>query len=92
MDVTQKVGLAAFLNARLDEDEGYLKSNRHHLWTQRPFREVEAKRAILEAHTAAYDYDGSPCTECEHLWPCGTLHWIAAVYSDHPDYRTEWRS
>ena len=44
--------LAAFLTARLDEDERYLKSNQHHLWTQRPLREVEAKRAILEMYTS----------------------------------------
>jgi len=43
-------GLIPFLTARIDEDERYLKSNAHHLWTQRPLREVEAKRAILAAH------------------------------------------
>jgi hypothetical protein len=24
------------------------------------------------------------------LWPCWTVRMIAAVYSDHPDYRSEW--
>jgi hypothetical protein len=42
--------LVAFLHARLDEDERYLNSNRHHLWTQRPLREIEVKRAIVAEH------------------------------------------
>ena len=25
------------------------------------------------------------------FWPCQTLRALAAIYADHPDYRTEWR-
>ena len=39
-------------------------------------REVAAKRAII-------DMVNSP--------PPMTLRWLAAVWSDHPDYRAEWR-
>jgi hypothetical protein len=24
-------------------------------------------------------------------WPCATLRHLAAIYSDHPDYRQEWK-
>lgn len=96
--------LAAFLNARLDEDERYLKSNQHHLWTQRPLREVAFKRAILEWH-----YRGLPPVDApEGLeicggeggdgdtwqmatpWPCPQIRALAAIWSDHPGYRQEW--
>ena len=93
--------LLAFLNARLDEDERYLDSNRSHLWTQRPLREVTAKRAIIRA---VFDYEATIDGE----WGCGhsaddiaagrcdspdqieALRVLAAVYDDHPDYRTAW--
>jgi hypothetical protein len=87
-------GLIAFLGDRLDEDERYLESNQHHLWTQRPLREVEAKRKILAEHKAVTRL--ATLTEQE----LGFLGWyrewvlknLAAIYSDHPDYRPEWAS
>ena len=89
--------LTAFLAARLDEDERYLKSNAHHLWTQRPFREVEAKRAILARYEdclARMDdpmysglAEGFQIREYEDF----VLPNHAAVYSDHPEYRPEWK-
>lgn len=61
--------------------------------------ECAAKRAILNIHT---DRDGD-CSRCsDYAWfavldggdhetyPCPTVKAIAAVYSDHPDYRKEW--
>jgi hypothetical protein len=45
----------------------------------RVLREVAAKRAILSSYTAAPDWVGRE--DVGHL---------AAVYSDHPDYREEW--
>lgn len=69
----------------------------------RVLREVHAKRAILDEH--ADDY--SDCRVCAresaetnslgnafHVplpHPCPTLRHLATVYSDHPDYREEWR-
>ncbi len=97
--------LVAFLRARLDEDEGYLNSNRRHLWTQRPLREVEAKRAILAEHQHEKTYlptdgEGFGCSCC--CWDrdegqggcgwCATVRALAAVYRDHPDYDPEWNT
>lgn len=44
----------------------------------RVLREVEAKRAILDEYLAAPG------------WPQDVVL-LAAVYSDHPDYRDEWK-
>ena len=53
--------LIAFLNARLNEDERYLKSNQHHLWTQRPLRRVAATRALVAAILAEpHDHARNP--------------------------------
>ena len=138
--------LAAFLSARLDEDEAaakaaasvagpdwrfdladsYLKSPlgsfvadtmnapygdeaigpflaRHS--PGRVLRDVEAKRAILAEHGPANGgRDADRCRVCTAIThtgaghtdarrfraPCPTLLFLAAVYSDHPDYRQEW--
>ena len=72
--------LIAFLKKATDGDYRYLKTNEHHLWTQRPFREVEAKRAIVAA------YEAAPSDTLE-----GLLRHVAAVYRhDNDDYRQEW--
>ena len=63
----------------------------------RVLREVEAGRAILADH----HQEGTSiwCNRCDpgadlgdsSTWyPCRTLRAIAAVWSDHPDYRQEW--
>jgi hypothetical protein len=71
---------------------------------ERVLREVEAKRRIMERHRR-YDGIGSKYTDyCEgcpsgddsgypevELDECPELRDLAAVYSDHPDYREEWR-
>ncbi len=71
----------------------------------RVLREVEAKRAILAEHGPANggrDTDRCRvCTAIAHTGmghadarrfraPCPTLLFLAAVYSDHPDYDPEW--
>lgn len=56
--------------------------------------EIAAKRAILELHreVPAHDIDWSSCAECRtQTYPCGTLQRIAPIYSEHPDYRPEWK-
>lgn len=72
--------LVTFLNARIDEDERYLESNKHHLWTQRPFREVEAKRRLIEEITSRSTPDVAEIY----------LAALACAYSAHPDYRPGW--
>lgn len=91
--VSEYQELAAFLTARLDEDERYLKSNQHHLWTQRPLREVEAKRAIVRRCAGVMnEMDQYPngLVSPRALLARQTLMWLAAIWSDHPDYREEW--
>jgi Family of unknown function (DUF6221) len=96
----------AFLSARLDEDEQEAASFAGPpSLRDRQRREVEAKRAILAIHRPVWnDYvDGDgierathECRECRppgtpDNWPCRTVKALAAVWSDHPDYRQEWR-
>jgi len=70
----------------------------------RVLREVEAKRLIIAAHNTTvrermrshpeYGQDYW-CDTCSHENPtgrwCRTLLLLAAIYSDHPDYRQEWK-
>jgi hypothetical protein len=70
----------------------------HHLARYDParvLREVAAKRAIIGLHRPSFspadgDYTGIDCMEDDDSWPCQTLHHVAAIWSDHPDYRAEW--
>ena len=98
--------LVAFLRARLDEDEAQAKLIRSQLAKTeatltfsvyelvpegqlrrdvgvydpaRVLREVEAKRRIIE------------WCETEGRWYMGPVLYLASAYSDHPDYREEWR-
>ena len=91
--------LPEFLNARLDEDEA---AGRRAL--ARALREVEAIRAILERHRRIEpDFTGAAaCAWCSddtdagarfhQPWPCPDVLSLAAVWSDHPDFRPEWHS
>ncbi len=92
--------MTAFLAARLDEDEAAAETGRER--DLRPLREVAAKRAILAEHFAedrGESLPGADCGVCYYIgtpgspaqWPCLTLRVLAAVYSDHPDYRQEWK-
>jgi len=61
----------------------------------RVLREVAAKRAILAEHQEAAS--GGYCELCYYgygggSWPCPTVRALASVYSDHPDYREEWKA
>jgi hypothetical protein len=68
----------------------------------RVLREVTAKRAILTEHPIRpADEPGDYSFGCERCYfnrdegvygsgYCRTLKALAAVYSDHPDYRKEW--
>lgn len=66
----------------------------------RVLREVEAKRAIIAAHATDPDGHCSVCLTTRDRWqedwpldewPCQTILAVAAVYSDHPDCRQEWK-
>lgn len=97
--------LAGFIAARLDDDVEYAHTVKQ-FDERRMLREVAAKRAILAEH-AIYEpgqYAGYPqfwsCSACgaagygesyEVGWPCPTVRHLAAVWSDHPGYRDEWK-
>ena len=59
----------------------------------RVLREAEAKRAILALHPPKplRHVEADWCHVCRTGWPCKEFRAIAAVYSDHPDYRPEWK-
>lgn len=70
----------------------------------RVLREVEAKRHILiehETRNRGEGHDGRPrCHVCTAIAngqarrfaaPCPTLRMVASIYSDHPDYREDWK-
>jgi len=70
----------------------------------RALREIAAKRAIVTGHSwfspTIGPNAGKPCcTRCgaglddvylTEPWPCDDLRILAAVWSDHPDYKQEW--
>jgi len=62
----------------------------HHIerWDPaRVLRDAAFKRLLLDLH----EPDQYGCQRCEEPGPaCRTLWELAAVYSDHPDYRQEW--
>jgi len=111
-------GLAAFLKARISEDEavareaaglaehwiaeepaigvvlvdgeplieGHITGLTAHIARHDParaFREVAFKRAILGQYQTAAGWSSDN-------WPL-PLRLLAAVWSDHPDYRPEWK-
>jgi hypothetical protein len=65
----------------------------------RVLAECEAKRRIMQIHACRSMSVARPiCDTCwNDTWmgyadyPCGTLHALAAVYANHPDYRDEWK-
>ena len=66
-------------------------------------RQVPAMRAILAEHQrgAVLDFTCRTCTDQDVSdpssgeqyidWPCPTIRHLAAVWSDHPDYRDGWK-
>lgn len=97
--------LIEFLTARLDEDAARHLGNHKCWWERNPFRshwpdedgpcrairDVEAKRAIL-AMWEKSNHDVNHA-EGESRWYLmnEVVQALAAVYSDHADYRDEWR-
>jgi len=56
----------------------------------RALREVAAKRAILARHEPGVTYPDE-CGLDSEPFPCADLMNLAAVYSGHPDYQSEWK-
>ena len=87
--------LTDFLLARIAEDEAVARSLTYN-WSdpqeslrRRFIADVEAKRRIVEEH----DRHRGECDRDYQFGdqPCETLRALASVYSDHPDYREEWK-
>lgn len=57
----------------------------------RVIREVEAKRKEIALHVAEPGQHPDFCWYDRHQLPCPSLRNLASVYSDHSDYREEWR-
>lgn len=85
--------------ATTKRNEARWRENRDHIARHDPARvlaEVEAKRRILDEHR---DEDGNCygcglCNDGERRYKvdeCPTKRALALPYSDHPDYREEWR-
>jgi Family of unknown function (DUF6221) len=96
--------LTAFLNARLDETEATASragpariawlTHRDAVYDPvRVLREVEAIRAIIKLRGEAFDprFDDDPWNAGYDRAMWGVLGNLAAVWSDHPDYRQEWK-
>jgi hypothetical protein len=87
--------LDGIIGGELDEDSGvvaYVRDGRNehlHIVRHDParvLREVESNRELLL-------YCASELADDETVeWPALLLAKLAAVWSDHPDYRTEWQS
>jgi hypothetical protein len=100
------IDLAAFLNARLDEDEHWAHMTSPGWPSEvtfilrydpaRVFREVEAGRAILARYADCLlrmedpDYPAAVARDQAREYEDFVLPNLAAVYSGHPDYNPEW--
>lgn len=69
-------------------------------WSEWHRRTIAAQRALLTEHAIADESDPEFlfCRVCHDYWkhdgiyhPCQTVRLLASVYSDHPDYREEWK-
>ena len=93
--------LTVFLRARLDEDEARHKDaymdGRLVEYSARVLREVEAKRAIVRRYERGAGGElpewqaGRELIVAGLAILLGVLRDLAAVYSDHPDYRQKWK-
>ena len=90
--------LIAFLAARLDEREHFAKIGRlAQKHRERLLREVEADRALLAnfAEICQLDDDDTPQERAVRMAVSEVMRMLildrARVYSDHPDYRPEWK-
>lgn len=73
----------------------------------RVLAECEAKRRIVQMHRPSGEFDSDACILCQWdidceapradhhdgagSFPCDTVKVLAAIYSDHPEWRDEWR-
>jgi hypothetical protein len=102
---SETTDLIVFLRARLDEAEWRARAakdaaaKRTHYRADmlasvgRELRDVEAKRAVVNAYAEVADNDINE-TEYAHGWANAlgfAVRQFATEYADHPGYREEWR-
>ena len=82
------MSITAFLLARFNEDEAWQREHAHFHeapeyvppWWKRVDREIEAKRRIVAF-----------ARHLPSVYARSVMEPMAMPYSDHPDYRDEWR-
>ncbi len=61
----------------------------------RALREVSRNRSVVERHAPFTTGGYAGCSWCENEdavpWPCPDVRDLAAIWSGHPGYRTEWK-
>lgn len=99
---TRQITLAEFLLARIAEDEAIARRRHAALgspgpettWgkaAKRTLAECEAKRRIVNAWRSGFLEEDRYSTGW-HDFHVHALCLYASVYTDHPDYREEWRA
>jgi Family of unknown function (DUF6221) len=78
--------LIAFLRARLDEREQNRKTRDEY-----DLRDVEAKRRIVDSWPDPFGVWSAEQADSARVMKGRVLRLLALPYSDHPDYRQDWR-
>lgn len=83
-----------------DREDGCARADdADHIARQNPaatLARVAALRAILDSHemrttpNSGISYCSDCCDGVIFPGPCATIRHVAAIWRDHPDYRTEW--
>lgn len=75
----------------IPEDESVAVIHMHRHAPARVLAEVDAKRRLLDLHSAEEGQHPDFCWHDKHELPCPTLRLLALPYAGRPDYRPEWR-
>lgn len=71
-----------------------LRATARHIRAHHPERvlaDIDAKRRLLDMHAPEPGQHPDFCRHDRHKLPCPTQRWLAAPYSEHPDYVQKWR-
>lgn len=93
-NATAPLTIPEFLTTRLDDLQRTAESatvGGYQVAATMYLADIAAKRMILNLHSGDND---EQCQSWAGNWihePCATLKALASAYSDHPDYREEWK-
>jgi len=97
------MNITEFLLARIEEEEMSATYYELAVGSQRALAECTAKRALIkDAQTFVDEYENEEYRTNDDLtagrvasrarfWQQQTLHHLATIYDNHPDYQQEWR-